>query len=397
VKPAAAAEHGASTLEILEQVERHTARMVALLRDLVEIETPSLEPETLVPMFRRVTREFAERRYRTRLAAGRSTGGHLLAIPLDRTRCDPVQLIVGHVDTVWPTGTIEQRPAALEGERILGPGSYDMKAGIVQILFALQTLRELGVQPPASPVVVVNSDEEIGSRESGATIRRLSRIANRAFVLEPGLGPSGKLKTARKGLGRYTVTVKGIAAHAGLDPERGASAILELSNVIQRLFALNDHSRGITVNVGTIEGGLRPNVIAPESSAAVDVRVLRAEDAEAIDRAIRQLEATTEGTAVFVTGGFGRPPMERTQGNVTLFERARRIGAEMGLELEEATAGGGSDGNTTSQNTPTLDGLGANGDGAHAPGEHVMVPSLVQRTALLARLLVEPLDEVKPA
>jgi glutamate carboxypeptidase len=237
----------------------------------------------------------------------------------------------------------------------------------------------------------VNSDEEIGSRESSATIRRLSKIAVRSFVLEPGLGPSGKIKTARKGLGRYTVTVRGVAAHAGLDPERGASAILELSNVIQRLFALNDPGRGITVNVGTIEGGLRPNVIAPHSSAVVDVRVLDPLDAEAIDSAIRSMEAATPGTEVSATGGFGRPPMVRTPGNIALFEQAKRIGASMGLHLEEATAGGGSDGNTTSQHAPTLDGLGATGDGAHAPGEHVQLESIIERTALLAQLLALPI------
>jgi glutamate carboxypeptidase len=201
------------------------------------------------------------------------------------------------------------------------------------------------------------------------------------------------LKTARKGLGRYTVTIHGRAAHAGLDPTAGASAILELSSVIQRLFALNDYARGITINVGTIEGGIRSNVVAPESEASVDVRVLRHEDATAIDAAIRSLDAQTPGTEIAVEGGFGRPPMERSAANAALFTSAIRIGSELGLELQEVTAGGGSDGNTTSQHTATLDGLGAIGDGAHAPSEHVLTGSLPTRTALLAGLLLEPIDQ----
>lgn len=379
-----------SSVKVLERVRTYSDEMLALLTDLVAAESPSSEPQTLKPVFERVAAEFADRGYRTRYAKGRDTGGHLLAVPADRRCGEPVQMMVGHVDTVWPSGTLLERPIVVEDGTISGPGTYDMKAGIVQMLFAIQTIRDLGLQPSASPVAVVNSDEEIGSRESSATIRRLSKIATRSFVLEPGLGPSGKIKTARKGLGRYTVSVTGIAAHAGLDPERGASAILELSSVIQRLFALNDPERGVTVNVGTIEGGLRPNVIAPHSSAVVDVRVLDPQDAEAVDHAIRSMEATTPGTEVSATGGFGRPPMVRTPGNIALFEQARRIGQAMGLHLEEATAGGGSDGNTTSQHAPTLDGLGATGDGAHAPGEYVQLESMIERTALLAQLLLLP-------
>jgi glutamate carboxypeptidase len=260
----------------------------------------------------------------------------------------------------------------------------------VQILFALRAVEELGLDPPADPVLIFNTDEEIGSRESTTIIDRLSRVAARAFILEPGLGSAGAVKTARKGLGKYTVTVHGRAAHAGLDPEAGASAILELSSVIQRLFDLNDRERDITVNVGTIEGGIQANVVAPHSRAVVDVRVLNGEDAACVDAAIRALEATTPGTSIEVAGGFGRPPMERTKRNEALFLQARRIAAQLGMDLQEVTAGGGSDGNTTSQNTATLDGLGIIGDGAHSPSERIDLRSLVPRTALLAALLMEP-------
>jgi glutamate carboxypeptidase len=203
------------------------------------------------------------------------------------------------------------------------------------------------------------------------------------------------MKTARKGLGKYTVTVDGRAAHAGLDPEAGASAILELSSVIQRLFDLTDRERDITVNVGTIEGGIQANVVAPWSQAVVDVRVLTPEDAANVDAAIRAIEPVTPGTSITVAGGFGRPPMARTERNAALFEQARRIGTSLGMDLKEVTAGGGSDGNTTSQHTATLDGLGIIGDGAHAPSERIDLRNLAPRTALLAALIVEPLNGIR--
>ena len=218
----------------------------------------------------------------------------------------------------------------------------------------------------------------------------LSPQMDRVFVLEPSLGPKGKLKTARKGIGRFTVTVSGEAAHAGLDPGAGASAILELSHVIQELFALNDLDRGVTVNVGTIDGGLRPNVVAPSSEAVVDVRVATQEDADRIEQAIRGLEPVTPGTSIAVDGLFGRPAMEQTPANRELWRLACRLGEELGMELEEAAAGGGSDGNFTSQHTATLDGMGAVGDGAHARHEHLKLHATLERAGLLALLLLAP-------
>jgi glutamate carboxypeptidase len=242
---------------------------------------------------------------------------------------------------------------------------------------------------------LINSDEEIGSRESTRVIKRLARRADRCFVLEPSLGPDGHLKTARKGVGRFTIRVRGKAAHAGLDPGKGASAILELSLIIQKLFALNDAERGITVNVGTIDGGLSPNVVAPQSEAMVDVRAPTAEDAAHIEQAIHSLKAETPGTEVEVEGAIRRPPMERTPGNQKLWLPARRGAADLGIEIEQAAAGGGSDGNTTSQYAPTLDGLGAVGAGAHAVSEHLVLERMVERSALLARLLsFPPIEEV---
>jgi glutamate carboxypeptidase len=375
---------------ILNHLQTQEEEFVDLCGELVAIESPSPDPGATRQMLDRLTKELDQLRYRYHLSQPDNSGGYLYARPTDRRRHTPTQLLVGHVDTVWPLGTLAARPWLVENGVAHGPGIFDMKASIVQILFALRAVEELGLDPPADPVLVFNTDEEIGSRESTTIIDRLSRVAARAFILEPGLGSAGAVKTARKGLGKYTVTVHGRAAHAGLDPEAGASAILELSSVIQRLFDLNDRERDITVNVGTIEGGIQANVVAPHSRAVVDVRVLNGEDAARVDAAIRALEPTTPGTSIEVAGGFGRPPMERTQRNEALFLQARRIAAQLGMDLQEVTAGGGSDGNTTSQNTATLDGLGIIGDGAHSPSERIDLRSLVPRTALLAALLMEP-------
>ncbi len=269
-----------------------------------------------------------------------------------------------------------------------GPGVYDMKGGLVQAIFALAALRELGMQPSVTPVFFMNSDEEIGSHESADPIRRLARVVDRAMIMEPSLGPTGQLKTARKGVGRFVITVIGKAAHAGLDPEKGISAILELSHVVQALFALNDPERGITVNVGTIDGGMRPNVVAPQSRAEVDVRVRTHQDAAMIESAIHALEPTIPGTELKIEGRIGRPPLEPTPRNRKLWHRAQEAADALGIELEEGAAGGGSDGNWTSLYTSTLDGLGAVGDGAHALNEHVVEEKMPERAALLACLIL---------
>jgi glutamate carboxypeptidase len=269
-----------------------------------------------------------------------------------------------------------------------------MKGGLVQIVFALRALAELGIEPPATPVVLVVTDEEIGSVESRRILGFLARGAARAFILEPGFGPEGLLKTERKGVGSFTVTVLGRAAHAGLEPQAGVSAILELTHQVQRLFALNDHARGVTVNVGTIDGGLRPNVIAPLASAIVDVRVPSLDAARELERAIRGLGPVDPDTSVEVEGGFGRLPMEATARNRALYRRATEVAADLGIAIGETAVGGGSDGNITSLHTATLDGLGPVGGGAHRLDEHVVISRMPERAALLALLLAGPLGPV---
>jgi glutamate carboxypeptidase len=305
-------------------------------------------------------------------------------------------LLIGHCDTVWPIGTLGAMPVRIEDETLFGPGVFDMKGGLVQMIFALRAIRQLGRRPPADCVALINSDEEIGSPDSTAMIRRLAHLSSRAFILEPAFGRAGKLKTARKASGGFTITIKGRAAHAGVNPEEGVSAILEMSFQVQRLFALNDAARGITVNVGTIDGGLRSNVIAPEVRADVDVRVRTKEDAAAVEAAIRGLRPVNPSTTIEVAGGIEQDPMEPTPRNQALWRVALGLGRRLGLELDQAEVGGSSDGNTTSRYTATLDGLGAVGDGAHAAHEQARIPQMAERCALLVLLLMSPIHDAEP-
>lgn len=378
---------------ILAELKDRREEMVALLARMARLESPSREPASQGPVFDLLAGELDRLGYRCRRLAGRDSGGQLLAIPRRDGSGGPWQLLLGHGDTVWPQGTLETMPVERRDGRLHGPGVYDMKAGLVQALFALETLQRLKLKPPVTPIVFINSDEEIGSGESAHQVRRLARVADRAFVMEPSLGVTGKLKTSRKGVGRFVVEIRGRSAHAGLDPDKGVSAILELSHVIQALFALNEPGHGTTVNVGTIDGGLQPNVIAAAARAEVDVRVATQADAGRVERAIRSLRPTVAGTQLHITGQINRPPLEPTPRNRYLWKRAAAAADALGLEIEEGAAGGGSDGNFASQHTATLDGLGAVGDGAHATHEHVVEARMPERAALLACLLLgEPLD-----
>jgi glutamate carboxypeptidase len=386
---------------LLALLRRRQEEMAGLLWDLAAAESPSLEPASQEPVLARLGAELVEAGLVVRRLHGNGSGGHLLAAPAKpaerrRPRSRPVQLLLGHCDTVWPRGTLATMPLERRDGRLYGPGVYDMKGGLVQAVFALRALAELGLEPPAVPVLLCNSDEEIGSADSLRHIRRLARAACRVFVLEPSLGPAGLLKTRRKGVGHFTFTIHGRASHAGLDPEQGASAIVELAHLVLRLQDLADARRGITVNVGVVAGGLRGNVVAPAARAEVDVRVLRREDGETIEHAIRDLPPVGAGTRLEVAGGFDRPPLEPTAGNRALLATAVAAAAELGFELGDGAAGGASDGNTTSLYAPTLDGLGAVGSGAHAAHEHVELARMPERAALLALLLLAPLAPVAP-
>lgn len=358
------------------------------LKRLVETESPSRNAASQLKIIQILMSQFEDLGYYCTHKKGSTTGGYLYARPKVRNKALPLQLIVGHCDTVWPLGTIENMPFSSENGKLKGPGVYDMKVGIAQVIFALKTIKDLDLSYNVTPVILINSDEEIGSHESTHIIKMLSKISNRAFVMEPPLGLDGKLKTARKGVGRFLITVKGKAAHAGLDPSKGISAILELSHQIQQLYAMNDPKEGITVNVGMIEGGISANVVAPESKAVVDVRVLNNDQGQKITEKIKNLKPRSKEVSLIIHGGIGRPPMEYTERNQRLWNLAKKEGKVLGLNLKQAIAGGGSDGNTTSQFTATLDGLGTPGDGAHANHEFVYKSKIKERLALLVALLL---------
>lgn len=374
--------------KILDYLCDRQDEMITLLEQFVLAESPSNVPESQGQIMSLLTDALQKINYQVLHLSGKQTGGQLFAKPSQRESKQPVQMILGHCDTVWSLGTLTQMPLYKKADKMYGPGIYDMKAGLVQMIFALEAIQALEMTLPVTPVIFINSDEELGSFESSFRVQRLAKKMNRVFVLEPSLGIEGKLKTSRKGVGRFTIKVLGKAAHAGLEPEKGASAILELSFVIQKLFALNAPEKGITINVGTIDGGIRPNVVAPVSSAVVDVRVLHHEDMAVIEEAITSIQPTLPNTQLKISGHFEHPPMEKTPRNELLWQLAKETALEIGIELEDATSGGSSDGNTTSLYTATLDGLGAVGGGAHAPEEFIYWQQMIERSALLAKLLV---------
>ncbi len=296
-------------------------------------------------------------------------------------------MLLGHLDTVWPLGTLARMPFRIAKGRVWGPGTLDMKAGVAMAMTAIEILRTTGAEH--RPIVMLlNSDEEVGSPVSRPITEKLARDCAAVFVLEPAQGLGGAYKTARKGVGDYTVRVKGVAAHAGVDFERGHSAILELAHQLETIRTFTELDRGLTVSPGVIRGGTRTNVIAAEAEAEVDVRIARAADAARIERRFRRLRVRDQGCVLAVEGGMNRPPMERSRATESLFRRAQKLAEGLGFRLDEAATGGGSDGNfTAALGVPTLDGMGAVGEGAHASHESVLLKELVPRTALLAEMI----------
>jgi glutamate carboxypeptidase len=373
--------------ELLTYVQQHAGDTLDTIEALVRLESPSTDKSAVD----RCGAELARRMHHagavveTFSQSGR--GDHLRARVEGAAGRQPI-LLLGHFDTVWPAGTLERMPLRRVGVRLYGPGTFDMKAGIAIALAAAAALR--ATRTAHAPVVMLwTTDEEIGSGTSRELIDATARDAAAVLVLEPAL-PGGALKTARKGCGEFALTVHGVAAHAGLDPGKGASAIHELAAQIAAVERLQDLPNGISVNVGVISGGSRPNVVAEQAHAVVDVRAPTRDAADSLTAAFRRLQPLRPGTRLTVQGGFERPPMERTAGVAALYARAAGVASRLGVELHEGSAGGGSDGNfTAALGVPTLDGLGAVGDGAHAAHEHIDIPSLAWRTALVAGLLAE--------
>jgi len=292
------------------------------------------------------------------------------------------------MDTVWDIGTVAQRPVHIHDGRLYGPGAFDMKGGIVNVLWAIRALKAMNRMPARRITLLITSDEEVGSRSSRPIIEAEARMHDAVYVLEPAHPPQGALKTWRKGVGIYRLRVTGVSAHAGAAHEEGANAIEELAHQVLAIQRLTDYASGTTVNVGVVGGGTRSNVVPEHAWARIDARVMNEVEAERLDQALRGLRPQLKGTTLEVTGSINRPPMVRTPAGLALYQKAEAIAKELGFEVTETGTGGGSDGNfTAALGVPTLDGLGVMGDGGHAHHEHVIIASLPERAALLAGLL----------
>lgn len=374
--------------ELFRFLERQREGMLQTLRELVERESPSHDKAAVDRLGEFVAQEFKRVGGQIIVHPDPSVGNHLQVEFPAKVGGGPPILLLGHLDTVWEAGTLRAMPFEVRDGRALGPGVFDMKAGITQMIYALAALREVRGSLKRRVTVLLNSDEEVSSESSRTLIEGLARRSVAVLVCEPAHGLEGAVKTSRKGVGEYAVRVTGKAAHAGLDYEKGASAIAELAKQITLLEKFTDLERGVTVNVGVIRGGTRTNVIADEAVAEVDVRIRRPGDAKVLERKFRALKPFDRRCRLEVSGGIERPPMPRSPAVARLYNLAKGVARSLGLDLQEAAVGGGSDGNfTAALGIPTLDGLGGVGEGAHAKHESVLVAELPRRAALLAGLI----------
>jgi glutamate carboxypeptidase len=376
-------------MNLLDHYEARQETILQSIRELVERETKSREESRLNEIASFISGQLREIGGQVELIPQNGYGTHLRArFDFGHDRTEQGVLVVGHLDTVWPVGSLERLPFRVTPEgRAHGPGIFDMKSGVAILVESLRTIvsRRLATKRPVT--LLLTCDEEIGSRTSRPLIEEEAKNAAAALILEPPIS-GGVVKTGRKGIGTFTVRALGRAAHAGLDPEKGVNAIVELAHQTLRLSALNDYGRGVTVSVGLVEGGSALNVVPACASAKVDVRFWTPEDGENLIAAIRGLTPVTVGAKIEVSGGINRPPMPRSEKNIALYEHARALAAELGFELKDEVVGGGSDGNfIAAMGVPTLDGLGVDGAGAHAEHEHIVIDDIPRRAALLTRLM----------
>jgi glutamate carboxypeptidase len=377
---------------ILKEFQTRQSEIESFIRALVEIESPSGDESgsrAMVDLLASAARSLkcVDEVERVNVAG---YGQHLVIKAFQQQSEAGQLLLVGHTDTVHSLGSLAERPWRRDGDRVYGPGIFDMKANCALVIEMLRTLSELNVKPRFGVAVVMTCDEEVGSASGWPLIERVAKeqTTRYGFVLEPP-APGGRVKTGRKGTGIYAIKVEGKAAHAGLEPEKGASAILELARQTERLHALNLSGSGITLNVGVVHGGTRSNVVAAQAEGEIDVRFSTEAESREIDRILSTLTPVDERTKVFVSGGINRPPLERTVAVVELFEKARSLADYLGFELGEAQVGGASDGNfIAALGIPVLDGLGVSGDGAHAVHEHIEVDDIARRGALITGLLL---------
>ncbi|PYV35910.1 MAG: peptidase M20 [Acidobacteria bacterium] len=372
--------------DLLRYCRAELPSFMPFLERTVKMESPTNSKPHVDALSRFLAQEFRRAGGRIRLLGHPEAGAAVLAEFWGEKRGAKPLLLLGHHDTVWDAGTLARMPYRVRGGRAFGPGILDMKAGIGVGLWAIRTLKALGIEPRGPVRFFLNSDEEVSSRAFRRQMEAEARRARAALVLEPA-AQGGALKTSRKGVGEFRITVHGRSSHAGINPGAGVNAIAELARQLVRIEKFARPGRGLTLTVGTVQGGTRSNVVPERAWAAVDVRIPQARDQARIERQLHGLKPFHPEARLEVTGGINRPPMMRAMA-ADLFRRAQALGRELGMELREASTGGGSDGNfTAALGIPTLDGLGAVGDGAHAPHEHVIVRELPRRTALLAALL----------
>jgi glutamate carboxypeptidase len=371
----------------LRYFETKQQELAGTIRELVEIESPSDNKAAVDRLGSRLIEKFEALGGKTHVHRVESFGNHLQFDFPGSQNLKPV-LLLGHFDTVYPLGTLATMPCRAEGYKLRGPGVLDMKSGIALMLHAIAALQNWHGALPRPVTVLLVTDEEVGSNSSRNITEALARESAAVFVLEPAAGLHGAVKTARKGVGDYEIKVKGIAAHAGLDPQKGHSAILELARQLIAISKLNKLRQGISVNAGLVRGGTRSNVIPAEASAIIDVRIKSAKQAAVIDRKLRSLRPFDKACKLEISGGINRLPMERTEGVARLYGTARAIAQHAGWKLSEAAVGGGSDGNfTAGMGIPTLDGMGGVGDGAHATHEFILISELPRRALLLAGMI----------
>lgn len=373
---------------ILAYTQAHEAAIIETIRQMVEVESPSDDRDAVNRHVEQLSDMLSGEAKLTRKKGG-SYGDHLLVdFKLPGRKKTGQVLALGHTDTVYPLGILKTMPWRVADGRLWGPGVLDMKGGVAFFIHAMRALRELDIPVASKVVLQLNSDEEVGSHSSRALTEAMALQSKCVLVLEPGTGLTGKLKTARKGVGGYEVVVRGKAAHAGVDFSNGANAINELARQIAVIAGFTDLDKGLTVNPGVLRGGTRTNVVPAEAAVEVDIRIARLRDGAALEKKFRGLKPVDKRCSLEVTGGLNRPPMERTKAIAALFAKARGLAAELGVALEESSTGGGSDGNfSAALGVPTLDGLGTVGEGAHAVNESILIDRIADRTALLAKLV----------
>jgi glutamate carboxypeptidase len=373
--------------ELLSYLETQKGAMIEASKVLVEYESPSTDKALLDALASHMADHFAQMGAAVEVIDN-PKGGNNLKISFAGPSEQKPALLLCHYDTVWSAGTLERMPFKIEGDKVYGPGVFDMKSSIVLAEYAIRAIAELQEKLPRPVILLLTSDEETGSINSRALIEAQAKESAYVLVLEPPI-TGGALKTGRKGIGRFTLAIEGRASHAGTEPEKGLSAIEEMAHQILAIYGLRNKEKGTTVNVGVVSGGTRTNVVAAHAHLDIDVRTWTMSEAERLTESIKSLKSVNPGVILHPAGGFNRPPMERSESVVALYEKARDLGRQLGLELGEGQTGGGSDANfTAALGVPTLDGLGMPGAGAHADHEHIDSEHFPSRTALLALLLL---------